>query len=68
MIRLPWHARAERERAQKEADAALAASQADLRRTQARGRDVRRVANRLRKLQHDNHFAETILTIYGGQS
>lgn len=67
MIRLPWHARADQQQAQQEAEAALAASHADLQRTRARDRDVRRVAARLRKLQHENHFAENIRAIYGGQ-
>lgn len=68
MIRFPWRSRAVQQEAQAEAEAALAQSHADLARTQARGSDVRKVANRLRAIQHENHFAENIRAIYGGQS
>jgi len=70
MIRFPWRSGVVQEAkdAQAAAEAALAQSRADLARTHARGRDVRKVANRLRAIQHENHFAENIRAIYGGQS
>lgn len=55
------------ERAQAQAQAALEESRADLASTRAQGQEVRRVASRLRSIQQENHFAETLRAIYGGR-
>ncbi|MFE5309691.1 hypothetical protein [Isoptericola sp. NPDC056605] len=62
-----WRKRkAQRENAQAEADQALRESVDHLHATVRRGREVRRVADRLREIQRENHFAESIRHVYSG--
>lgn len=56
----------QQEEALAEADQALRESVMDLHGTARRGLEVRRVASRLRQIQQENHFAESIRHVYGG--
>lgn len=57
-----------RDRAQAQADAALTASVDHLHSTVLRAQEARHVADRLRELQRQNHFAESIRSAYGRPS
>lgn len=62
-----WRRRkVEREQAQAEAEAALQESVNHLQATVHRGREVRKVAAELRRIQRDNHFADAIRHAYRG--
>lgn len=54
-----------RDRAQAQADAALTESVDHLHGTVLRAQEARHVADRLRELQRQNHFAESIRSAYG---
>ncbi|MFB7798925.1 hypothetical protein [Isoptericola sp. NPDC056134] len=65
---MSWRRRPKRERAQAEADKALQTSVDALHATVERGREVRSIAARLRKIQQENHFGPSIAEVYrGGQ-
>ena len=64
-----WRRRkAHQERAQAEAAQALRHSVDGLHDTVEQGREVRRIAAKLRKIQQENHFAEAIRHVYGGEA
>jgi hypothetical protein len=58
----------QRERALAEAERARRESVDRLHGTVLRGVEVRRIANQLRQIQQENHFAESIRRAYGGGS
>jgi hypothetical protein len=61
-----WTRRKKRAEAQAEADAALKESVDRLHSVVTRGPEVRRIADRLREIQQENHFAESIRHVYSG--
>lgn len=64
MIRLR-RSKPERAPGMAEAEAALKTSVNDLHAAVVDGKEVRAVAQRLRQIQHRNHFAESIRHAYG---
>jgi hypothetical protein len=61
-----WRRKIEQAQAQLQADVALARSVDELHATVMHGREVRRVADRLREVRAENHFAERIREAYTG--
>ena len=57
----------DREDGQAQAETALKTSVDDLHSAVVDGREVREVASHLRRIQHRNHFAETIRDLYRGE-
>ena len=57
----------DREAGQAQAEAALKSSVDDLHTAVVEGEEVREVAQHLRRIQHRNHFAETIRHAYRGE-
>lgn len=64
---LSRHKKRDREDGQAQAETALKASVDDLHSAVVDGREVREVVSHLRRIQHRNHFAETIRDLYRGE-